>query len=158
MDSTNTCEHLCLPSWVTPCTKMYPEILAGMIMAIFSLLQSCYLGRHATVGEKHCVTTLIMAVKETRRSWIRRNPLLIAHIPQDNLSNKMCKIPHIMETQRASNKVIKPHQSPTYPGVEGEGQTLLWLVRKTIDGIFVWRNQEQQGWVGLLIKDCKSNR
>ena len=31
------------------------------------------------------------------------------------------RIPHLLGTQRAANKVINPHQSPTYPGVGGGG-------------------------------------
>ena len=31
------------------------------------------------------------------------------------------RIPHLLGTERAANKVINPHQSPTYPGVGGGG-------------------------------------
>ena len=31
------------------------------------------------------------------------------------------RIPHILGTQRAANMVVKPHYSPTYPGVGGGG-------------------------------------
>ena len=31
------------------------------------------------------------------------------------------RIPHLLGTQRAVNKVINPYQSPTYPGVGGQG-------------------------------------
>ena len=42
------------------------------------------------------------------------------HIPADR-NHKNARIPHLLGTQRAANKVINPHQSPTYPGVGGGG-------------------------------------
>lgn len=71
-------------------------------------------------------------------SWIRRNPLLMSHIPHEK-SDKTCKSPQILVTQRAANMVIKPHWSPTYSGVGGGGS--LWLVHYSENYVDTTTNQ-----------------
>ena len=43
------------------------------------------------------------------------------------------RIPHLLGTQRAANKVINPHQSPTYPGVGGVGVYFDWCIIVEVD-------------------------
>ena len=72
-------------------------------------------------------------------SWIRTNPQLMPHIPQ-NKSKENARIPHIRGTQRAANMVIKPHMSR---GGGGGVRGLLWLVHYTVTGSYrICRSQE----------------
>ena len=97
-----------MPSWIARAV-IYPEIFARTMAAILDCPE-IFAGRMAAILD------------------IQTNPLPMPHIPADR-NHKNARIPHLLGTQRAANKGINPHQSPTYPGVGGVGIYFDWCIR-----------------------------
>ena len=92
------------PSWIARAV-IYPEIFARTMAAILDCPE-IFAGRMAAI--------LDLRVHDSNESPTNA-PYSCGQEPQN------ARIPHLLGTQRAANKVINPHQSPTYPGVGGGG-------------------------------------
>ena len=101
---------------------IYPEIFARTTAAILDCPE-IFAGRMAAI--------LDLRVHDSNESPTNA-PHSCGQEPQN------ARIPHLLGTQRAANKVINPHQSPTYPGVGGgSGFTLTGALANQLCGMLL---------------------